>query len=292
MENVTDRRPGGFLDMNSNEDDVCFRLLYCDIVNYLHVMQLILNLREEESHNYNALLSKMNQLDHYRLRRLQRAAEAGELIRAKQGVFESNSCSFCGFHHKISFLTEYQPPCPGTETGVKYYNTHKEEREALESFVLNKGLKTGEVNRPESKRQRGVVQGAKDVALPKIPKPGRTSPVIPRTATKAKPPPPTPPVGRSKAPKEQNLVSNNRTLKSPIHEPPPGKKAATGNGTCRHGYTHHTPIEGELCHTEPEKTEDVVGTRRQMVREMFIQEEEALRTRLAKEREKYQQKLK
>lgn len=86
----------------------------------------------------------MDQMDRDRLLRLQRAAKQGGLIRTKQGVFESNSCCVCGFHHRISLLLKDQQPCPGTEAGVKYYTNHGKERQVLESFVLNKGMKVAE----------------------------------------------------------------------------------------------------------------------------------------------------
>ena len=85
-------------------------------------------------------LHKMNRLEHDRLTRLQKAARAGELIRTKQGVFETNSCNICGFHHKVSLFLDNQLPCPGTEYGKNFYTSHTELRELIESFPLNKGM--------------------------------------------------------------------------------------------------------------------------------------------------------
>lgn len=244
-------------------------------------------------------------MDHDRLLRLQRAARAGELIHAKQGVFESNSCNVCGFHHKVSLLLKNQPPCPGTEAGAMYYVTHEDERILLESFLLNKGMETGEIsilnNKQNGREQtsrscterrpswtvRAKSLGFAQEIYPKETGFTRRSSASPRTDVRYETPVKRPATSRGR-------LLKNRTRQSPAYLPGYGRRASE-NEENRRGYASedmpwNALFESELGSSDfsdPEDS-DVDGLNRQLVREMYAQEEAALRSKLAKEKEKHE----
>ena len=257
----------------------------------------------------------MNQLGKDRLLRLQRAAAAGELIRAKQGVFETNSCSVCGFHHKVSLLLENQLPCPGTEVGLKYYASHKEDRALLESFLLNKGLRVGETCTREA---------AIEMMLPKITKSRKVTPEAEKelsTSRRVKPPG----VNRSKSPtglhSKAPVKATSLRSTSPVEGPKDSRGRSMNTGvlpqthqlnrkvaTSKHkkdGPQSGTPIgntagssalpitDSDFKDPGPEGNgRDADTLKRQIMREMYSQEEAALRLRLAKEKERHKLNMK
>lgn len=254
----------------------------------------------------------MGQLDRDRLIRLQRAARAGQLIRTKQGVFESNSCSVCGFHHKVSLLLKNQPPCPGTDAGVKYYNRNRHERELLESFLLNQGAKIALEN---GVKVRDFLLSASETSLPKgIPEmratspSGAKSPRLPQAKSPRLPRSKSPARGgykspRSVSPAVETERTKGRLLAKRNQQPPahqttgPRARAMAAKKGNRQGGTpspDNVFFGNELGSSDFSDPEGVCekDLERQLMREMYTQEEEALRFRLALEREKHQNNMK
>ena len=214
----------------------------------------------------------MEFVDHDRLLRLQRAAKKGDIIHTRQGVFESSPCSVCGFHHKLALSLKKQAPCPATEIGMQYYAKHPKEKQQIENFPLNQVLKATIQTLPSSEKPTTKQKNLSSRSVPKVVKseeveghPHEGQALRPKTSR-----------GKKKKrglsvdrAKDQSSILDALTWNDVFPEPQlSGSEASSDADSSR-------------------DQQDVEAMRRKLVREMFTQEEEALRYRLAKEKEKY-----
>ena len=216
-----------------------------------------------------SLAHKMELIDQDRLLRLQRAAKMGNIVHTKQGVFQSTPCSVCGFHHKLSLSLKKQAPCPATEVGMRYYGKHPKEKLLMEIFPLNRVLKASIQTIDSSEKVALRCKKSGSVSLPKVTKSNET---------------------------ENQELSIKAQLASASSDSRP--KTSRGrqedvNSVFDELNWNDVFLESQVSSSEDSSDadskdqEDIDTMRRQLVREMFTQEEEALRYQLAKEKEKY-----
>lgn len=227
-------------------------------------------------------------IDKDRLLRLQRAARAGNIVHSKHGVFELNPCSECGFHHKLSLSLKKQAPCPATDVGRRYYGRHPKEKLKVENFPLNKVLKTTIQTLPS--HEKPIIQ-----ALP-----------IREKSQKSLSSKSLPKVVKSEDAVNQNdevfvhLQPNHSFTVQPATTRVKRKnKAASSVGTpLNNSFIDNLTwndvfLESQLSSStvssdaDSKENQDADTMRRQLLREMFSQEEEALRLRLAKDKDNY-----
>ncbi len=241
------------------------------------------------------IIHKLNQVDRARVDRLRRAAKVGEVIFTKQGIFESTVCSACNYHHKLTSILNTTTPCPATEYGRKYYSDHVTERNSMESFPLNKLLNmkrtsppvTGE---PVVKKALPILRDQKPAGLVRPKTAGiqgqRARTMKPATSSDQFS------LSRSKTPSAYggcSSITNTATTSSSSM----GVESIESSTDDDFLKEMVFPQFSFSDWSNLDKTEaEIEEMKRRLYREMFLQEEEALRIRLTKDRERYQQRIK
>lgn len=231
--------------------------------------------------NRKMLQRRIQMVDCDRARRLKLAARAGDIVRTKKGVFETSQCNNCGAHHKVPLSLKKEAPCPGTTAGHKYFSTHRGEGTHLQTALLNRLLQ----NTDKKISQRPLDNPSLSKALPKLP---TASPRNndgknnfedrPKTSRGRVPEPPT---GKKRSTSVEHTVSNRIIAER--------AKQSTAGPSWRDVFSD-TQISSDS--SEFDGSEKSVGTmQRNLMREMFAQEEEALRLQLVKEKELHNQNL-
>lgn len=235
----------------------------------------------EASSVKEGLKYQMDQLDHERHSRLQRSAKSGDIISTKQGVFECTPCAVCGFHHKVTRSLKNQPPCPGTEYGMNYYRKHKTEKHLIESFPLNKlqkrkiGSATGNVVKQATVDSLSLPSTKFAVDSKNDPESSNFGTLVrPKTAR-----------GRLSYKKrsqstpgtDKKMASRSSSMKAK-NDP-----AFSWNDVFQLSNSESSDMEGS------EKEIDTL--KRKLMREMFSQEEDTLRSLLVKDKERHKQAL-
>lgn len=251
--------------------------------------------RRSKDENKN-LTRKADILDRDRALRLQRAAQAGEIIRTKNGVFQSSPCTECGLHHRVALSLMKQAPCPATELGMKYYSMHGEELHKMESFSLNKLAKSKSYQATNNaSRQAGTAKTGNTLlsktqswnkSLPRLTVDANEGSGNIHTEVRSKSSMGRPKTAQGRLPRRRarssEHVSRTTTNKARKKE----TSAATLGGITWNDIfaeSHLNSVDSSLS-----VGEKGVGTmRRQLMREMFAQEETALRLRLSQEKEMY-----
>lgn len=214
----------------------------------------------------------MELIDRDRLLRLQRAAKAGDIVHTKRGVFHLTPCDECGFHHKLSLSLKKQAPCPATDVGKRYYANHPKEKLLLETFPLNKVLKARIQSMQISPRKKLI-----STSLPKVMKSDEKGKmeVLAKTHSAASP--------------HRPKTSKGRLQEAGQSEGRSSKRSPAFNGVSWKDVFYEAGLSSSEASSDADSKDmqDAGTMRRQLVREMFTQEEEALRFRLAKEREKH-----
>lgn len=244
---------------------------------------------EANCSNYeNVLQRKIQTTDCDRAQRLHIAARSGDIVRTKEGVFQNSPCNDCGSHHKVSRSLRKQAPCPGTEAGKKYFSTHKGEKLRMETASLKKLLQ----NRNDRVSERLLdnlpklatvssrsAEGGKDKSTPVVR--SKSTMERPKTARGRPAPPPPVPTGRTRSASVDQAVSNKSIAEK-------AKKDTFGFSW--KDIFSESQLSSES--SDFEGSEKSAGTmKRSLVREMFTQEEEALRLVLAKQKECHNQNM-
>lgn len=277
-----------------NHDCVSFQLIFSR-----DGLDLILAGKNSKA-DKKGLVYKIDQLDRDRLLRLRKATKTGEIVRTKNGVFETTSCSVCGLHHKVSLFLKHQLPCPGTRFGKLYYSTHKEEKILMESFPLETKLsnpllkqqnkllaKTCSDYKPRThEADEGLKRRVKS-AHAKQSDPGFAVREIESAILKE--------IGGVEGVAVKEDVDIVKVIEDAVFEgvteTMPGKQeetlfSAKFKDRSWNDVFSVSETSSDLGADVEGSEKDMVGMRRQLIREMYTQEEEALRLRLAQEQDK------
>lgn len=235
------------------------------------------------------LVYKMDQLDRDRLLRLRKATKTGEIVRTKNGVFETSTCSVCGLHHKVSLFLKHQLPCPGTRFGRLYYSTHKEERSLMESFPLDAKLSDQHLkNKSLAKTFSEYKPRAHQEGLKRRVKSAHSRQNNPDFAIESAVLKEIEGVVVKEIEGVAVKVIEGVVVKEIESMPEKQEKALFSVKSKERTWNDVFSVSGstsDLCDAEGSE-KDMEGMRRQLIREMYTQEEEALRLRLAQEKEK------
>ena len=75
-----------------------------------------------------AMLRKLDMREQSRLRRLGKAARAGELTFTKNGVYEADLCDDCHVYHKLASKLNITSPCPSSYLGRRQVQEQEQEK--------------------------------------------------------------------------------------------------------------------------------------------------------------------
>ena len=250
------------------------------------------------------LAFKLDQLDRDRLLRLRKATKTGEIVRTKNGVFEAATCSDCGLHHKVSLFLKHQLPCPGTRFGKLYYSTHKEEKSLMESFSLDTKLSNlvlkqkksiaktrsdykPQIHQEDSKRLIRSAQSGK--SNPNIAE--SVAKEVEGVSVKEIDSVPVKKTGSVTAKEIEDMVLKEIegvAVKETVNIPENQEETLFSANPKQRTWNDVFSVS-ETCSDlgDVEGSEKSIGgMQRQLIREMYTQEEEALRLRLAQEQER------
>ena len=75
-----------------------------------------------------AMLRKLDVREQSRLRRLGKAARAGELTFTKDGVYEADFCQDCHVYHKMASRLHMDSPCPSSYLGRRQVKQREKDK--------------------------------------------------------------------------------------------------------------------------------------------------------------------
>ena len=226
------------------------------------------------------LARKMELIDRDRLLRLQRGAKAGNILHTKRGVFETTPCGVCGFHHKLALSMKKQAPCPATDVGMRYYAKHPREKLLMENFPLNKVLKLAIRTIPNDETSSPPKH--RKLSSKSVPKINKSEDYTQSAAYH---------VRRRTCPCIRPKTARGRNPKKRESRADQAKEFTVDDMTWKDVFDN-SQISSSEASSDIDSTQDSDSLRRHLIREMFTQEEEALRYRLAKEKERYHNDMK
>ena len=225
-----------------------------------------------------SLLERMSQLDRARLQRLRRAAKVGEIIFTREGVFESTACGVCNTHHKVAPFLRLQSPCPGrrkytsenwaTLTRSNQLKTHLNKRKA----AFQNSIMTSDQTQGQSlpKIQNKLVGKGND--RPKTADEKQTKLAIPERIPRRR---------------SFTVTTDQHSPRKPVQTLKVENIDYTSDGFSSVGQLGPSEFSDYEC-----SGGEADHMKRQICREMYLQEEEALRLCLGRDREKYRDAIK
>lgn len=216
-------------------------------------------------------------MDQDRALRLRLAAKMGDIVHTNEGVYQSDPCNDCKKHHRVSLSLTKQPPCPHTEAGMQYSRAHKERRLSIETAPLTTLL-----------HKKGILASDTSSSRPFQPRLAAPGTTMSRSKIKIRP--------QSSQTARGRLQPHRKAYTSTSAEQLGYKR---GEGRERGGITWNDIFQEGHLSTTNSWTSDIDGSsvksvesqRRDLVREMYAQEEEALRLLLVKEKEMHNQSV-
>ena len=227
--------------------------------------------------------------DRDRALRLRLAARAGKIVHTNQGVFQKQPCTDCGAQHKIPLSLRKQAPC-SRAPGKRYYSTYRPEK-------FRKDCQKGNGNRRQISEILLDNQSSTVRTLPKIPhfnyketKAGKRDFQSSSQLT------------RSQSSLEQARPKTSRGGQAQVARPhsaatfghlmpdvtlPQHAKSDVPNLSWKEIFSD-SHISSNSSDTEG-SDKSVPSMKRDLMREMFAQEEAALRNLLASQKERHQQ---